>query len=179
VGILADSSSTSQDRGPRIGPRSSQGNRKGSHAIVAAAPGWVPKGIWLRWIKQGLMPWPQPAAAALVLALLLLAAGGAAAGELGKPEPTLRLVAIYGGAELLDIGSTEYALAHGAQEGNPLFHSRALRIGTGAALVAGMTLATRELQKHDHPKLAKWLKWGFVMSRVALAVNNVRVARQR
>ena len=114
---------------------------------------------------------------ALLLAVLFFLASPAHA-EPGTPEPTLRLVAIYGGAKLLDLGSTEYALGRGGvHEGNMLMRSRAVRWTAGAAEVALETWATRELQRHDHPKAARFLKWGVVGLRVMVAVHNIRLAR--
>ena len=115
----------------------------------------------------------------IVAALVFFTGAPARAGEAGQPEPTLRLVAIYSGASAIDLASTEYALSTArAREGNPLMVSRPVRYAANAGFVALATWGTRELQRSGHPNRARLLKWGFVATRLALAIHNVRVARR-
>lgn len=120
--------------------------------------------------------------------LLLVVAGLAighlarpAAAEAGTPEPTLRLIAIYGGAAALDELSTEYALHNNpnAREGNVLLRSRPLRVGAHVGVTALETWATRKLQREGHPGWARALKWGVVAKAVVAGVINIRAARAR
>lgn len=115
-----------------------------------------------------------------LVVVALLAAARPAAAEAGTPEPTLRLVAIYGGAAAMDLASTEYALARGGvHEGNPLMRSRGVRLGVNAGATALCVWTTRRLQERGRPGLARLLKVGVVVLRVGVAVHNVHAARAR
>jgi hypothetical protein len=116
-----------------------------------------------------------------VTTLVLAAALGLATSPARQPEPTLRLVAIYGGAAALDLGTTEYALAihPRARESNPLMGNRPVRFAANAGFVALMTVATQKAQRAGHPNRARVLKWGFIAIKVGVAFNNVRLARRK
>ena len=75
----------------------------------------------------------------------------------------------------LDVGMTEWALAHNsyAMEGNPLMRSPDVRRVGNAAFVVGAALACQELRKRGHPGKAKWLARAIFAVSAGLAVNAV------
>jgi hypothetical protein len=75
----------------------------------------------------------------------------------------------------LDVGSTEWVLAHdpGLAEGNPLMRNRGVRIGANALYVVGGALACRELRKRGHPRAASWFARLVFAVSAGLALNAV------
>jgi hypothetical protein len=72
----------------------------------------------------------------------------------------------------LDLASTEFALNHGAREGNFLVKERSARYLTKTA---GTVLAIKtcsHLRKHGHEKSAKWASRGILILFAGVAVNN-------
>lgn len=118
----------------------------------------------------------RPIATAALLLLL-----GATLSSAGQPEPSLRLLAIYGAGHAMDEASTEYALHHNpnASEANALLRSAPLRVGAHLSAVVFETWATRRLQRDGHPGWARALKWTVVAKGMAAGVINLRAARQR
>jgi hypothetical protein len=76
-----------------------------------------------------------------------------------------------------DVLSTEYALAAGGYELNPLQQRRAVRIGSNAAFPFATNSLTEELRKDGHPKLALWCRVAVVALKGYAIVHNLRVAR--
>jgi hypothetical protein len=75
----------------------------------------------------------------------------------------------------LDVGSTEWVLAHdpGLAEGNPLMRDRGVRIGANALYAVGGALVCRELRKRGHPGAASWFARVVFAVSAGLAVNAV------
>jgi len=76
-----------------------------------------------------------------------------------------------------DVLSTEYALAAGGYELNPLQQHRAVRIGSNAAFPFATNSLTEELRKDGHPKLALWCRVAVVALKGYAIVHNLRAAR--
>jgi hypothetical protein len=74
------------------------------------------------------------------------------------------------GLRVADVASTEYALARGAVEGNPLLKNRAVRIGTSAATCVVMSEVDKKLSKKER-KIMR-IVGGVLLS--AVVVSNAR-----
>lgn len=77
----------------------------------------------------------------------------------------------------VDYASTQYALSRGAVEMNPLQSSPAGRIGVQAAYATVGCVMDARLRKGGHRKLARGLRTGLFIFKLALAVHNVRSVR--
>ena len=79
-----------------------------------------------------------------------------------------------------DLASTHYAESRGAVEANPLFQANwATRVGLKSAASVGMWIATSQLDRMGHPRLAKSLLYTLNAVLAGVIVNNVRIARGR
>jgi hypothetical protein len=93
----------------------------------------------------------------------------------GRLYQALGYAAFVGSAG--DVLSTEYALAAGGNELNPLQQSRGVRIGSNVAFPFATNYLTEELRKDGHPKLALWCRVAVVALKGYAIVHNLRVAR--
>ncbi len=69
-----------------------------------------------------------------------------------------------------DFASTEYGLAGGAIEANPLMKNRGVRIATAVGIPLLIYAITRE-----RPKLAKWTVICYVTGKSAIAGRNIYI----
>lgn len=78
-----------------------------------------------------------------------------------------------------DYASTRYAISSaGALEANPLQGQGALQQAAVQAGVAGAGCwADSKLRREGHPKLAKWLRVGFLALKLTLVAHNVRAGK--
>jgi hypothetical protein len=93
----------------------------------------------------------------------------------GRLYQALGYAAFVGSAG--DVLSTEYALAAGGNELNPLQQSRGVRIGSNVAFPFLVNHLTEELREDGHPKLALWCRVAVVALKGYAIVHNLRVAR--
>jgi hypothetical protein len=80
-------------------------------------------------------------------------------------------------ARALDLGTTQIALAHGAQEANPLLPSRPVpNLMAGAGLTVTQVAIYRALQE-KHPRLGKVVFIGAIALEGYVSARNVRITR--
>jgi len=95
----------------------------------------------------------------------------------GDEEPG-RLYTALGYASFVgsagDFFSTEYVLAGGGSELNPLQQYRGVRIGSSVAFPLVANYFTEELRKDGHPKLALWSRIALVGLKGYAIVHNLR-----
>jgi hypothetical protein len=119
---------------------------------------------------------------ALVLGLsaLLSTAAPAAADDDVQVEEPGRLYKALGWAMFPasagDFASTEYALAGGGSELNPLMQNRGVRIGGSVAFPFVANYLSEELRKDGHPKLALWFRIAVVGLKGYAVFHNLRAA---
>lgn len=113
----------------------------------------------------------------LVLALAASSAAPAADDQVEEPGRLYQALgfATFGGSAG-DILSTEYALAGGGSELNPLLQNRGVRIGSSVAFPVAANYLTEELRKDGHPRLALWLRVAVVALKGYAIVHNLRAA---
>jgi hypothetical protein len=75
-----------------------------------------------------------------------------------------------------DFASTEYALAGGGSELNPLMQNRGARIAGSVAFPFAMNYLSEELRKDGHPKLALWMRIAVVGLKGYAVFHNLRAA---
>jgi len=84
--------------------------------------------------------------------------------------------ASFGGAAG-DFASTEYALAGGGSELNPLQQYRGVRIGSSVAFPFAVNYLSEELRKDGHPKLALWVRIASLGLKGYAIAHNLREGR--
>lgn len=102
------------------------------------------------------------------------APAGATEEEPGRLYRALGWAAFGGSAG--DFASTEYVLANGGFELNPLMQTRGVRIGATVAFPFAVNWMTEELRKDGHPKLALWMRVGLVGLKGYAVFHNLRAA---
>lgn len=114
---------------------------------------------------------------ALTAALALIIASVAMDSHCSERVSISRPAALYLGLGAADYASTQYALQHGAVEGNPLMvqHMALKHLG----LAAATTYADVQLQRRGHRGWAKGLRVGVFVLRVVSVGINVRNARRK
>lgn len=96
--------------------------------------------------------------------------------HVAEPTKLPKVIGLYTLGAAADLGSCEWALAHGAPERNPLMQTRGSRIAMKAGEVALLTFLDRKIEKRSH-KAAKVLRIAALSVHVLIAAWNVKVAR--
>jgi hypothetical protein len=76
-----------------------------------------------------------------------------------------------------DLLSTQYALANGARELNPLQQNIGVRVGSAVAFPVVAIYLSDELRKDGHPKLALWFRIALVALKGYAIAHNLRTVR--
>ena len=81
----------------------------------------------------------------------------------------------FGGGLMVDLWSTEYALARRSdlRESNPIGVSKNARIWLKGAMAAGVIAICHHLRRSGHPTFAKWLGRLALALQVGAATSNV------
>lgn len=74
-----------------------------------------------------------------------------------------------------DLASTEYGIYRGGVELNPLMRRREVRVAATALYPFAFNWMSEVVRKDGHPKLALWMRVGFVVMHGYLIQHNLRV----
>jgi len=77
-----------------------------------------------------------------------------------------------------DFASTEYLLFRGGTELNPLMQRRDVRVAATALSPFVFNWTSEIVRKNGHPKIALWMRIGFVVANGYLVQHNLRLAFQ-
>jgi len=78
-----------------------------------------------------------------------------------------------------DVVSTEYGLARGAVEGNPLMRNRGMRLGIKTAIIGGMLLVDRKINKDEQTYKTLTIVYGTsAIALGAVAARNVMIGKE-
>ena len=78
-----------------------------------------------------------------------------------------------------DFASTEYLIYRGGVEDNPFMQNRSTRVVATTLYPFAFNWATNEIRKDGHPKIALWMRIGFIAWHGYLIQHNLRLAARQ
>lgn len=146
--------------------------RFGSYRVEKRHRGDRARGLY----EYRLLP-PLPKGQLSLIASALLLVAIAAPGTAQADRSVGATLALYGAAIGADVASTEYALARGAREANPLLRDRGRLYAAKVGQLAALAAIDLHLQRAA-PRNARWFRRAVVLGHIGLAAWNVRQARR-